>query len=211
MRRHQLCLYCGGEGHIITACLLQPPCSAVSSVQCTIQLPPQIATYLNSTNLCFSTSPHRLWFHGELNLNPASLETQCLEETLLPWIENTCTPRISSWDAHGCHNTNLVLTGTPVQSCGGVSLVFIPVYHLSTNLPFLVLKPSLTRNHHLSFSIQTLLRVLRLKARWRFLQSTERFRMYSASGWQPNFLQIGLWAQRQSLPTVHPEAEVYRM
>ncbi len=42
---HRLCQYCGGEGHIITACPVRPPRPAVSSVQ----LPPQIAPLVRTT------------------------------------------------------------------------------------------------------------------------------------------------------------------
>ncbi len=42
---HRLCLYCGGEGHVITACPVRPPRPAVSSVQ----LPPQIAPLVRTT------------------------------------------------------------------------------------------------------------------------------------------------------------------
>jgi len=42
---NQLCLYCGGEGHIITVCPVQPPRPVVS----TIQLPPKIAPLKRTT------------------------------------------------------------------------------------------------------------------------------------------------------------------
>lgn len=66
---NHLCLYCGGEGHIITSCPTRPPRPAVS----TIQLPPKDnRSSLNTPFFHFSASPHRLWLSGELPISPPS-------------------------------------------------------------------------------------------------------------------------------------------
>lgn len=94
---NHLCLYCGGEGHVIAACPVRPPCPVVSSLLYSYtsdrSFNQNFCTHPNPTYLCFSASPHRLQFCRELHQLPNPPKTERETETLLPKPQDTNHPR----------------------------------------------------------------------------------------------------------------------